>query len=431
MSAATPEWIVRALVVALCITICAHAIGETARLFGRARRWVWIGAMLVTVVTPWLGMLSPWHGPIGEWMASLFEVAPSTLSGGMTSGHVSTPVPMVHTTAISTVMSWFTLAWLMSSLLTLGVFSALLWRFHTARTRWRTGHIGGAPVLIASDVGPAVIGVRRPAIVVPSWVLDLSDAEQWLIARHEGEHVRAGDARVLGAGIVCLVAMPWNVMLWWQFRQLRTSIETDCDERVLADGVDRREYGTLLLKTAARSMVSLPVIPALSGRKSLLEQRILAMSHSPARHRVVRALSLSLTAAFIGVVACDTAASPKSAAVPPTVTDSSAVLNNQVTSKTPMPLSALVKNGSVTLATSPNTAHTRVRIRTLSTLNPSSGPLVLVNGVEVKKTAGETSPLDQVDPNKIAKIDVLKGPVAIKTYGARAAGGVISITLKK
>ena len=41
------------------------------------------------------------------------------------------------------------------------------------------------------------------------------------------------------------------------------------------------------------------------------------------------------------------------------------------------------------------------------------------------------SPLDQIDPNIIEKIEVFKGPSAATLYGADAANGVIVITTKR
>ncbi len=41
------------------------------------------------------------------------------------------------------------------------------------------------------------------------------------------------------------------------------------------------------------------------------------------------------------------------------------------------------------------------------------------------------SPLDQIDPNSIEKIEVLKGPSASAMYGSDAANGVIVITTKR
>lgn len=61
-----------------------------------------------------------------------------------------------------------------------------------------------------------------------------------------------------------------------------------------------------------------------------------------------------------------------------------------------------------------------VRIRGIGTMNGSSEPLVLVNGIE--------SPLEMVNPRMVKSISILKGSDA-SIYGSKGANGVILITL--
>lgn len=302
------EWVVRTLAVAGFLTICAHALAHTLQLFGRARRGVWGLTMLLTVLSPWLGEFITWHGPISNWVGArmLAELPSATLQFVPMLPNAPTPV-QVHTPL--PLKLWFALAWAVSSAFVLYSIIAVHHRMRRARTMWQRDWMAGRPVLVAEDVGPAVIGVRRPVIVVPRWVFQLSRAEQWLISRHESEHLYAGDVRLLMVGVLAIAVMPWNVLLWWQFRQLRACVETDCDERVLAGGVDRHDYGSLLLKTAARCTTAPALIPALGGRASLLERRILALSERPVRHRVARAVPLLAVAGIVGAAACDTMAS--------------------------------------------------------------------------------------------------------------------------
>ncbi len=63
-----------------------------------------------------------------------------------------------------------------------------------------------------------------------------------------------------------------------------------------------------------------------------------------------------------------------------------------------------------------------VRIRGVGTLNDNS-PLVLVDGVQ--------SDMNDVDPNDVASVSVLKDAAASSIYGVRAANGVILITTKR
>ncbi len=66
----------------------------------------------------------------------------------------------------------------------------------------------GETVLVGPDFGPAAVGVCTPGIVLPDWSLELPVDELDLILRHEHEHIRAGDQRLLLAGLVAVVVMP-------------------------------------------------------------------------------------------------------------------------------------------------------------------------------------------------------------------------------
>ncbi|MBX6331205.1 MAG: TonB-dependent receptor plug domain-containing protein [Gemmatimonadaceae bacterium] len=95
---------------------------------------------------------------------------------------------------------------------------------------------------------------------------------------------------------------------------------------------------------------------------------------------------------------------------------------------------------------------TRIRLRGLHSVLQSNDPIVIVDGIRVyaEQSAARSgnlavppsssgyiggapapSPLDQIDPNSIATIEVLKGPSAATLYGSDAANGVIVITTKK
>jgi TonB-dependent SusC/RagA subfamily outer membrane receptor len=94
-------------------------------------------------------------------------------------------------------------------------------------------------------------------------------------------------------------------------------------------------------------------------------------------------------------------------------------------------------------------APARIRIRGASSMLAANNPIVVVDGTRMyypddfssgAKSQYATiqggkvarpSPLDQIDPNSIDKIEVLKGPSASAIYGADAANGVIVVTTKR
>ncbi len=82
----------------------------------------------------------------------------------------------------------------------------------------------------------------------------------------------------------------------------------------------------------------------------------------------------------------------------------------------------------------------RIRIRGLSSASLSNDPLLYVDGIRVNErgvpltttNGGETpSFFDDINPEEIESIEVIKGPSAATLYGTQAANGVIRITTKR
>jgi TonB-linked SusC/RagA family outer membrane protein len=80
-----------------------------------------------------------------------------------------------------------------------------------------------------------------------------------------------------------------------------------------------------------------------------------------------------------------------------------------------------------------------VRIRGTSSINASSEPLYVVDGIPIQSSnlsgfsigGGVTSPIADINPADIESMEVLKDASATAIYGARAANGVVLITTKK
>src|SRR5947207_4915094 len=100
-----------------------------------------------------------------------------------------------------------------------------------------------------------------------------------------------------------------------------------------------------------------------------------------------------------------------------------------------------VQNGSGTTGAAP-----RINIRGATSISLSSAPLVFIDGVRVFSGArkdvgtyhdleglgGQTiTALNDLDPNDIDSIEIVKGPAAATLYGADASAGVIQIITKK
>jgi TonB-linked SusC/RagA family outer membrane protein len=74
-----------------------------------------------------------------------------------------------------------------------------------------------------------------------------------------------------------------------------------------------------------------------------------------------------------------------------------------------------------------------VRIRGTNSINGSSEPLYVIDGIQISNGGGITdvSPLSTINPNDIESVEVLKDASASAIYGARAANGVVLITTKR
>ena len=79
----------------------------------------------------------------------------------------------------------------------------------------------------------------------------------------------------------------------------------------------------------------------------------------------------------------------------------------------------------------------RIRIRGTNSISLNNEPLIYVDGVRVDNETGRgfswgpTSRLNDIDPNSIESIEVIKGPAAATLYGTEASNGVIQIFTKK
>ncbi len=164
--------------------------------------------------------------------------------------------------------------------------------------------VDGVPVLVNADVGPAVVGVVAPRVLLPSAMLELAAPLRRLVLRHEEEHCRARDPWVVIGSAVALALVPWNVPLWWIVRRARLALEVDCDARVLATEGNTAQYGKLLLLISQRQGMT-PFAPMLAASRSHLERRIAAMrpiSASGRRTRIVVAIAATVVG---GAAACN------------------------------------------------------------------------------------------------------------------------------
>lgn len=96
-------------------------------------------------------------------------------------------------------------------------------------------------------------------------------------------------------------------------------------------------------------------------------------------------------------------------------------------------LQARISGVQITQNSSAPGGNVSVRIRGTNSINGSSEPLYVIDGIQVTNGGGvnDVSPLSQINPNDIESVDVLKDASASAIYGSRAANGVVLITTKR
>jgi beta-lactamase regulating signal transducer with metallopeptidase domain len=293
-------WMAYAIVIALLASAAALAAERIAIMRRLPSRWVWVSALLLSVLLP---ILSGSQGkdsvePAKALAALAAKEAPPVYArspiawvGGDAAGVTdSVPIDM-----------WLLAGWAALSTLALAIL-AMGWIQLNRRLRSAVAsELNGVSVSITHDVGPAVLGILRPRIAIPGWLLQEDAATQAVALAHEQEHVRANDIRVLGGALAIAILLPWNLPIWWQLRKLRFAMEVDCDARVLRAGQSPSSYSAALLDVATRLVPVRAAAAGVSESASSLEKRIRIM-HTPMRRRW-RLLAVLLGACSAAIVA--------------------------------------------------------------------------------------------------------------------------------
>jgi hypothetical protein len=313
-------WIAYAMLIGALTALGAFAVDRAARLARIPTRWVWAAAIALAIglsmrppevdlpyAVPSFGYESsdPAHhvpAATGDW----FAVARWRLAENARRLDVAR---MLRLSSVSTIGRfgdhYVIVAWTALSAMLAFAFILVHVRLRLARSRWPRAELHGAPVRLSGRVGPAAIGLLRSEIVVPTWLLTRSNAEQQMAVAHESSHKRARDPQLLGAAWIALILFPWNPALWLMVSRLRLAIEVDCDRRVLRGGVSPNAYGSLLVAVAELASPLRPSALALADDSSHLRTRILAMdAHLPKFGRIRAGLATLIGAAAV-LAACE------------------------------------------------------------------------------------------------------------------------------
>jgi bla regulator protein BlaR1 len=295
-------WMLYVIMVTLLLSSGAFVAERAARLRRGSTRWIWLAAIIASLLIPTViasvsvqlpSILSP---QVAQKVVVLRDATTQALSPLFwISGSAAEPA------------GWRGLDGLMMNLwrgasaaMLLGLIGSGALLFVRKR-RWQRESVANAEVYVTDDVGPAVVGLLRPSIVVPRWVTMALPSHRHAVIAHEQSHLDAHDPQLFTFALALLVFMPWNLPLWWQLRRLRYAIEVDCDARVLQGGMDPAKYGETLIAVGERQSAYIGAVAAMSESRSFLEERIRIMISQPVKWRrigvaALASLSIGLTA---------------------------------------------------------------------------------------------------------------------------------------
>ncbi len=279
-------WLLYATAIAALVG-CAALVLEVVASYRRRRvRNIWLGALLCSLALPhlpqvWLPVgLAPEMVELKGPVFHLYWVRHVV----MEHRGRDTVLLILWGTASAAALLWLLAMWL---------------RIQLKSSHWRRGVLQGSPVLFARDLGPAVIGLAAPRVVMPEWISQLDVQSQQLALEHEREHARRRDPLATAMAALAVIIFPWNPALWWQLRRLRLAMELDCDAVVLDRGGELELYGALLLMVVGRARAGWKPVAGIATGRSQLEIRLRAMTAPSPRRGLLRTVSLAVASATL------------------------------------------------------------------------------------------------------------------------------------
>src|SRR4051812_30916566 len=189
-------WMLYVIMVTLLLSIGAYVAERAARLERARTRWIWITAIVASLALPTLVSsvsveLPIFTQPVTQKVVALRDATTQALSPVMwVSGSAAEPHGWRNFDSPLTMLWRAASAAMLVGLLASG---AVLF----ARKRhWQQAKVSGAQVYLTEGVGPAVVGLLRPRIVVPAWVTMALPRMQSAVIAHEQSHLDARDPQL-------------------------------------------------------------------------------------------------------------------------------------------------------------------------------------------------------------------------------------------
>jgi beta-lactamase regulating signal transducer with metallopeptidase domain len=155
---------------------------------------------------------------------------------------------------------------------------------------------------------PTAIGFVKPAVVIPSWAMqELSTPELNAILLHELAHLRRRDDWTNLAQKILKALLFFHPAVWWIENQLTLEREMACDDAVLAETANPRDYAQCLIAMAEKSFMrrSVALAQAAVNRMRHMSQRVSQIldANRPGATRVWKPAVYSLAAFFVACLA--------------------------------------------------------------------------------------------------------------------------------
>jgi beta-lactamase regulating signal transducer with metallopeptidase domain len=217
------------------------------------------------------------------WMAALLSIATLPLAEAV--ARVDRPIGSAvshHTLTVSAgwgtalFVAWAAVAMLLLARVLVGVVQ--LWRLRNSAEKIDLATLDSLPrqtlldfqqyrqasLCVSDDVSvPTAVGLFRPAVVVPRWILaELSAADLNSVLVHELAHLRRYDDWTNLLQKLVRALFFFHPAVWWIEGRLSLEREMACDEHVLATVDNPRAYAACLVSLAERGFLHRAIILA-------------------------------------------------------------------------------------------------------------------------------------------------------------------------
>ena len=242
----------------------------------RTRFAVWFIALIAVAALPWL----PDAAGIKLSRGALVSGGTAIVAHGAP-GFLARPLTLAAAHAIHLPASWaafLLVAWALIACMMTMRLAVGLWRLQQLRETCKpvdpalldpalaalfaelnaSQAATARPVVLATSDRirvPAAIGLWKPMIVLPAWVLrDVAPAELGIILRHEFAHLRHWDDWTNLIQKCVRALFFFHPAVWWIERRLSLEREMACDDAVVAQTSNPAGYASCLVSLLERSL---------------------------------------------------------------------------------------------------------------------------------------------------------------------------------